>query len=44
MVVETERDGVTWYQCEGCGMMFDASDDARQHEENCEGDEPDYIQ
>jgi uncharacterized C2H2 Zn-finger protein len=44
MVVETERDGRTWYQCEECGLMFDDRDDARQHESNCDAEEPSYIQ
>jgi uncharacterized C2H2 Zn-finger protein len=44
MVVETERDGVTWYECEGCGMLFDSQADARQHEANCDHEEPTYLQ
>jgi uncharacterized C2H2 Zn-finger protein len=44
MVVETERDGRTWYRCEECGLMFDDTDDARQHEANCDAEEPSYIQ
>ena len=44
MVEATERDGMTWYQCELCGLLFDEQSDANQHEENCSGDEPDYLQ
>jgi len=44
MVEATERDGMTWYQCEHCGLLFDEESDAIQHEENCAGDEPDYLQ
>ncbi len=44
MVVTTERDEMTWYKCEACGLMFDDQSDARQHEENCDAEEPSYIQ
>lgn len=44
MVTQTERDEATWFVCDKCGLMFDDPDDARQHETNCEGEEPDYIQ
>ena len=44
MVATTERDGSTWYECEECGMLFDAQGDARQHEETCDSEEPSYIQ
>jgi hypothetical protein len=44
MVVQTERDDVTWFKCEGCGMLFDDQDDASQHEANCDAEEPSYIQ
>jgi len=44
MVDTTERDGTTWYRCEGCGMMFDDEADAEQHEENCDHEDPSYIQ
>jgi len=44
MVTTTERDGVTWYECEECGLMFDQRDDARQHESNCDSEEPAYLQ
>jgi len=44
MVVKTERDDMTWYKCEGCGMMFDDEGDAQQHEENCDHEDPTYIQ
>jgi uncharacterized C2H2 Zn-finger protein len=44
MVVETERDDMTWYKCEGCGMLFDDPEDARKHEANCDHEEPTYLQ
>jgi len=44
MVVKTERDDMTWYECEGCGMLFDDEADAKQHEENCDQEDPTYIQ
>ena len=44
MVTTTKRDGQTWYECEACGMLFDAREDAKAHEENCDTDSPSYIQ
>jgi rubredoxin len=44
MVEATERDGTTWYQCENCGLLFDDESDAGQHEDNCAGDDPSYLQ
>jgi uncharacterized C2H2 Zn-finger protein len=44
MVSTTVRDGETWYECEHCGMLFDSEEDARQHERNCDAEEPSYIQ
>lgn len=44
MVETTERDEMTWYRCERCGLMFDSQDDARKHEENCTDEDPSYIQ
>jgi uncharacterized C2H2 Zn-finger protein len=44
MVTTTERDGVTWYECEECGLMFDQQEDARQHESNCDAEDPSYLQ
>ncbi len=44
MVSETEREDGTWYECEMCGLMFDDRGDARQHEANCDAEEPSYIQ
>ncbi|MFC7177634.1 DUF7128 family protein [Halosegnis marinus] len=44
MVHETERDGATWYACDGCGMLFDVREDAESHEADCDGEEPSYIQ
>lgn len=44
MVVTTERDDMTWYRCEECGLMFDAESDAEAHEEHCDSEGPSYIQ
>jgi hypothetical protein len=44
MVEETERDDMTWYRCERCGLMFDDRGDAVQHEEHCDEEEPSYLQ
>jgi len=44
MVVTTERDEMTWYKCETCGLMFDDQTDAKQHEENCDDEDPSYLQ
>jgi rubredoxin len=44
MVSETERDEMTWYECEACGLLFDTLEDAKQHEANCDAEEPTYIQ
>ncbi|WP_256385544.1 hypothetical protein [Halorientalis sp. IM1011] len=44
MVVQTQRDDVTWYKCEECGLMFDEKEDARAHESDCDGEDPSYIQ
>ncbi len=44
MVEQTERDDMTWFVCEKCGMMFDDRDDAEQHEANCDAEGPSYIQ
>lgn len=44
MVTTTERDEMTWYECEVCGLLFDAREDATQHESGCEDAEPSYHQ
>lgn len=44
MVVETTRDDRTWYECELCGLLFDDQEEARQHEANCDAEEPSYLQ
>lgn len=44
MVSTTERDNMTWYQCEGCGLLFDSEDEAKQHEGNCDTESPSYLQ
>lgn len=44
MVEETVKDGMTWFECEECGLLFDDRDDALQHEANCDAEEPSYIQ
>lgn len=43
MVEQVERDGETWYRCEACGMMFDVEQDSREHERDCDGEDPSYI-
>ena len=40
----TERDGMTWYQCEECGLLFDDETEASQHEAGCDAEEPSYLQ
>ncbi|MFB6138045.1 MAG: hypothetical protein ABEJ42_06865 [Halobacteriaceae archaeon] len=44
MVEETERDGMIWYRCEECGLLFDDREDGCQHEANCDAEEPSYLQ
>lgn len=44
MVVETQREDGVWYECEDCGLTFDAKADAKQHERRCDAEEPPYIQ
>ncbi|ESP88695.1 DUF7128 family protein [Candidatus Halobonum tyrrellensis] len=44
MVTETARDDATWYECEACGLLFDDREDARRHEENCDAEDPTYLQ
>jgi len=44
MVEETERDGMVWYRCAECGLMFDDENDASQHEANCDAEDPSYLQ
>jgi len=44
MVTATERDDMTWYQCDACGLLFDDPDDAEQHEEHCDAEDPSYLQ
>ncbi|MDR5674147.1 hypothetical protein RH858_13505 [Halalkaliarchaeum sp. AArc-GB] len=44
MVTTTQRDDMTWYQCEKCGLLFDERADAEKHEENCDAEEPSYLQ
>jgi uncharacterized C2H2 Zn-finger protein len=44
MVVKTERDGMAWYRCEECGLLFDDQEEAKQHEANCDAEDPAYIQ
>jgi len=43
MVVQTERDDTTWYECETCGL-FDEKSDATEHESRCDDSDPSYIQ
>ncbi|SDK90403.1 DUF7128 family protein [Natronorubrum texcoconense] len=44
MVVQTERDDATWWECETCGLLFDEKADASEHEQRCDDSEPSYIQ
>jgi uncharacterized C2H2 Zn-finger protein len=44
MVEETTKDDRTWFKCERCGMLFDTREEARQHEANCDAEEPSYLQ
>jgi rubredoxin len=44
MVAETQRDDMTWYECEACGLLFDDREDCQAHEANCDAEEPAYIQ
>lgn len=44
MVEPTERDGLTWYQCERCGLLIESREEAKDHENNCDAEEPDYLQ
>ena len=44
MVVTTQRDDMTWYECETCGLLFDDEGDASQHERNCDDEDPSYLQ
>jgi len=43
MVSTTTRDEMTWYECEACGLLFDSKEDAKQHEQTCDAEEPSYI-
>ncbi|WP_256360026.1 MULTISPECIES: DUF7128 family protein [Haloprofundus] len=44
MVATTERDEMTWYECEMCGFLFENETDAKQHESSCDAEEPSYLQ
>lgn len=44
MVSTVTRDDGTWFECDKCGLLFETRDDARQHEQNCDAEEPTYIQ
>jgi uncharacterized C2H2 Zn-finger protein len=44
MVSTTTRDDMTWYECESCGLLFDNKEDAEQHEQHCDAEDPSYIQ
>lgn len=44
MVVQTQRDDATWYECEDCGLLFDDQSDAQEHEKHCDTEGPSYIQ
>ena len=44
MVKPTERDGLTWYECERCGLLLEDEQEAEEHEATCDASEPDYLQ
>ena len=44
MVVQTQQDGATWFECEHCGLLLDDRADAETHEDHCDEEEPTYIQ
>jgi len=45
MVTETEREEMTWFQCDECGLLFGDADDAERHESNCTSEnDPSYLQ
>lgn len=44
MVTPTEKDGMTWYECDLCGLLLEDREEARQHERNCDAEEPSYLQ
>ncbi|WP_281251543.1 DUF7128 family protein [Halorubrum vacuolatum] len=44
MVTSTKRDGMTWYACEVCELLFADREEAETHEGSCDGDGPDYLQ
>lgn len=44
MVSEVQKDDMTWFECDRCGLMFDDREDARQHEQNCDAEDPSYLQ
>lgn len=44
MVVSTEKDGRTWYECEECGLLLEDREEAEEHEANCDAEEPAYLQ
>jgi len=44
MVATTERDDMTWFECETCGLLFDDKIDEKQHEANCDDEDPSYLQ
>jgi len=32
------------FECETCGLLFDDKTDAKQHEQNCDDEDPSYLQ
>ncbi|WP_263020185.1 DUF7128 family protein [Natronobiforma cellulositropha] len=44
MVVTTQREDATWYECEDCGLLFDERTDAETHEHRCDATEPTSTQ
>jgi rubredoxin len=44
MVTTTQREEMTWYECEECGLLFDTQEEAQQHEQGCDAQDPSYLQ
>lgn len=43
MVNTTQRDEMTWFVCEVCGLLFSDREEAESHEASCDGEDPSYI-
>lgn len=44
MVTTEQRDDMTWFKCEDCGLLFDTEEEAERHEEGCDSEDPSYLQ